>query len=282
MLASIVKDLEIKVKDCKDWGAGRLVTVIANTMKNGQPDPGWTVMYKWISVSGLNAVDLAFPQISTPTSKGVPPGVYSVYATKQVGNSDGKNSTGNGIGLSEPESEMRDHGAVSTPTVKSEPHEPARFAAFAKFFKAYMGTAAVVTACLPIPVASLHLIPTYAAQEKFLSTYTSMFCFLMLGYLFYVRHWVGRLMFFTRADGRIRLRGFLAFLPLVLIAGSLSLVALYHHYLYAVTDRLHPARRAEQHQGHPGFGGLPGRFPTACSSRSAIWECSAPPSRPSS
>jgi hypothetical protein len=126
---------------------------------------------------------------------------------------------------------MRDHGAVSTPTVKSEPHEPARFAAFANFFKAYMGTAAVVTACLPIPVAALHLIPTYAAQEKFLSTYTSMFCFLMLGYLFYVRHWVGRLMFFTRADGRIRLRGFLAFLPLVLIAGSLSLVALYHHYL---------------------------------------------------
>ena len=86
VLASIAKDLDIKVKDCKDWGAGRLVTVIASTIKNGQPDPGWTVMYKWISVSGLNAVDLAFPQISTPTSKGVPPGVYSVYATKQVGN----------------------------------------------------------------------------------------------------------------------------------------------------------------------------------------------------
>lgn len=86
VLASIAKDLEIKVKDCKDWGAGRLVTVIANTIKNGQPDPGWTVMYKWVSVSGLNSMDLAFPQISTPTSKGVPPGVYSLYATKQVGN----------------------------------------------------------------------------------------------------------------------------------------------------------------------------------------------------
>ncbi len=85
VLASIAKDLEIKVKDCKDWGAGRLVTVVASTLKNGQPDPGWTVMYKWVSVSGLNAMDLAFPQISTPTSKGVPPGVYSVYATKQVG-----------------------------------------------------------------------------------------------------------------------------------------------------------------------------------------------------
>jgi hypothetical protein len=93
VLASIAKDLEIKVKDCKDWGAGRLVTVIANTVKNGQPDPGWTVMYKWVSVSGLNALDLAFPQVSTPTSKGVPPGVYSVYATKQVGNATVKTPT---------------------------------------------------------------------------------------------------------------------------------------------------------------------------------------------
>ena len=85
VLASIAKDLEVKVKDCKDWGAGRLVTVIASTVKNGQPDPGWTVMYKWVSVSGLNSMELAFPKISTPTTQGVPPGIYSVYATKQLG-----------------------------------------------------------------------------------------------------------------------------------------------------------------------------------------------------
>ncbi len=104
-------------------------------------------------------------------------------------------------------------------------------AAFAKFFKAYMGTASVVTASLPIPVAALHLIPTYAAQEKFLSTYTSLFCFLMLAYLFYIRHWLGRLMFSTRRDGQVVFRSFLAFVPLLLILASLSLVALYHYYL---------------------------------------------------
>ncbi len=87
VLTSIAKDLEIKVKDCKDWGAGRLVTVIASTLKDGQPDPGWTVMYKWVSVSGLNSLELSFPKVSTPTSQGVPPGIYSVYATKQVGSS---------------------------------------------------------------------------------------------------------------------------------------------------------------------------------------------------
>ena len=87
VLASIANDLHIKVTDCRKWGAGRLITVIANTVKNGQPDAGWTVMYKWVSVSGLSSAPLSFPQISTPTSKAVPPGVYSVYATKQVGDS---------------------------------------------------------------------------------------------------------------------------------------------------------------------------------------------------
>ncbi len=85
VLESIAEDLHIKVVDCKAWGAGRLITVIANTVKDGQPDAGWTVMYKWVSVSGLNSAELSFPKISTPTSKAVPPGVYAVYATKQVG-----------------------------------------------------------------------------------------------------------------------------------------------------------------------------------------------------
>src|SRR5271167_3599042 len=126
---------------------------------------------------------------------------------------------------------MRDTGAISAVASRSEPHEPVRFAAFARFFKAYMGTAAVVTASLPIPVAAFHLIPTYASQEKFLSTYTSLVCFLMLAYLFYIRHWLGRLMFYTRPDGHVVLRSFLAFVPLVLILSSLGLVALYHYYL---------------------------------------------------
>jgi hypothetical protein len=85
VLESIANDLHIKVVDCRAWGAGRLITVIANTVKNGQPDPGWTVMYKWVSVSGLNSSELSFPQASTPTSKALPPGMYSLYATKQVG-----------------------------------------------------------------------------------------------------------------------------------------------------------------------------------------------------
>ena len=126
---------------------------------------------------------------------------------------------------------MRNPSPITQATGSSEPQTPARLASFAKFFKAYMGTASVVTASLPIPVAALHLIPTYAAQEKFLSVYTSLFCFLMLAYLFYIRHWLGRLMFSTRPDGHVVLRSFLAFVPLALILSSLGLVALYHYFL---------------------------------------------------
>ncbi len=85
VLVGITNDLVIKLDDCREWGMGRLVTVVANTLRNGQPDPGWTVIYKWVSVSGLDSTELSFPQISTPTSKAVPPGIYSIYATKQVG-----------------------------------------------------------------------------------------------------------------------------------------------------------------------------------------------------
>ena len=126
---------------------------------------------------------------------------------------------------------MRHISAVSSPDVSSQPHEPARFAAFAQFFKAYMGTASVVTASLPIPVSAFHLIPTYDAQTRFLSTYTSLFCFLMLGYIFYIRHSLGRLMFFTKPDGHVGIRAFVSAVPLLLILSSLGLIFLYHHYL---------------------------------------------------
>jgi len=126
---------------------------------------------------------------------------------------------------------MRDTGAINAVTSTSKSPEPMRFAAFAGFFKAYMGTASVVTASLPIPVAAFHLIPTYEAQARFLSTYTSLFCFLLLAYLFYVRHWLGRLMFYTKPDGDVTLRRFVSLVPLLLILASLGLVFLYHHYL---------------------------------------------------
>lgn len=107
------------------------------------------------------------------------------------------------------------------------PTEPKRIQAFARFFKSYMSVSSVVTASLPIPVTAMQLIPTYAAQTRFLSTYTSLFCFLLLAFLFYSRHALARAMFRKRGSGLI------AVAPLVLIVASLSVVFAYHATLDA-------------------------------------------------
>jgi hypothetical protein len=107
------------------------------------------------------------------------------------------------------------------------PIEPKRIQAFARFFKSYMSVSSVVTASLPIPVTAMQLIPTYAAQTRFLSTYTSLFCFLLLAFLFYSRHALARAMFRKRGSGLI------AVAPLLLIAASLTIVFAYHVVLDA-------------------------------------------------
>ena len=125
----------------------------------------------------------------------------------------------------------------------NQPLEPARVRAFAHFFKRYMSISSVVTASLPIPVTALHVIPTFAVQTKVLSTYTPLFCFLILGFIFYNRHQLARLMFpeyFVRpriTDVRILnlmltiRRNFIVFFPLVLIVLSLFCVFRYHEIL---------------------------------------------------
>jgi hypothetical protein len=86
---------------------------------------------------------------------------------------------------------QNDHPASSL----GGPSEPTRVKTFANFFKNYMSISAVVAAALPIPVTSFHLIPTYHAQTSLLATYTSLFCFLLLGLIFYSRHTLARVMF---------------------------------------------------------------------------------------
>jgi len=85
VLISIINDLVMKVEDCREWGMGRMVSVTANTTKDGKPDAGWTVLYKWMSIGGLGVLEQSFPQVSTPTAKALPPGMYSLYARRQSG-----------------------------------------------------------------------------------------------------------------------------------------------------------------------------------------------------
>lgn len=109
------------------------------------------------------------------------------------------------------------------------PQRAIRVHTFASFFKNYMSVSSVVVASLPIPIASLHLIKTYSAQTKMFSVYTSLFCFLILGFIFFSRHSLGRIMF---ADNNARaMRLLLSSLPLALILASFLMVYSYQNLL---------------------------------------------------
>ena len=103
------------------------------------------------------------------------------------------------------------------------PREPARLKAFSQFFKNYMSLAAVVTASMPIPVSTMKLIPAFAAQSKFLSVYASLFCFLVLAFLFQCRHSLARWMFVESSGRRL-----VTLLPLMLILCALGCAFAYH------------------------------------------------------
>lgn len=120
------------------------------------------------------------------------------------------------------------------------PTDPRRVRAFASFFKNYMSVSSVVVAALPIPVTSMGALPTFADERLVLSTYTSLFCFLTLGFLFYMRHSFARGMFpdfavlyrskrSTRGSTFISI--ILRILPLLLIFASAGLAIAYHEGL---------------------------------------------------
>ncbi|HUS11113.1 MAG TPA: hypothetical protein VMZ30_11670 [Pyrinomonadaceae bacterium] len=104
------------------------------------------------------------------------------------------------------------------------PTSPRRLRAFGGYFKGY-ASLALTTAALPVPTGTLALIPTYQFQTKLLPTLASVFCFLTLAFLFYLRHRLARLMFprhFDRYSTFARFnRAFVRFLPLALVVGSI-------------------------------------------------------------
>lgn len=124
------------------------------------------------------------------------------------------------------------------PSVKAEPADPTRVRAFAIFFKRYMSISTIVVAALPIPVTSMGLIPTFSAQTKLLSVYASLFCFLTLGLIFYLRHQLARIMFHehyfgTRGSQWVKFlrAGLIGLFPLLLITASIVSVFQYNDVL---------------------------------------------------
>lgn len=113
--------------------------------------------------------------------------------------------------------------------------KPHSLDSFARFYKRYLNVWSVAAAALPVPVTSLHVIPTYEAQRPFLMLYTSLFCFLLLGFAFYSRHAIARGLAPKRAGGFAHAA--LLLLPGVFILATFGFILAYHWTLQlSLTD----------------------------------------------
>ncbi|HEY1895922.1 MAG TPA: hypothetical protein VGG62_06605 [Terracidiphilus sp.] len=116
---------------------------------------------------------------------------------------------------------------------QSVPAKSTRLAGFANFFKGYMSVSTIVAAAIPIPVGSLKLIPVFSQQRGFLTVYASLFCFLLLAFVFSIRHRLAGPMFAKGPAGAL-----IAALPFVFIVLTLGSVIAYHAVLLESIEQL--------------------------------------------
>src|SRR4051794_31340754 len=74
---------DVKFRDCYLHGMGRLVWVSVVTSKAAVPDAGWTVYFRWVTVSDIQTYESAFPTTSTPAVDTLPPSIYKLRAQKK-------------------------------------------------------------------------------------------------------------------------------------------------------------------------------------------------------
>lgn len=117
-------------------------------------------------------------------------------------------------------------------------NQPSRMNKFARFFRGYMGSAPIFAAALPIPVTAGKIIPTYQEHTSFLTAYCSMFCFLIVAFVFYRRHRVGTYLRPENWGRRSRIVGrfMMSWLPLVSIVLTALSIVVYHATLYTSLD----------------------------------------------
>lgn len=83
VMIGVINDLTLKSQDCILHGMGRTLSFRVKTMRGQTPERGWTVYFKWLTVSSLETQEIAFPKTSTPAFNDLPPGFYRIRAEKR-------------------------------------------------------------------------------------------------------------------------------------------------------------------------------------------------------
>jgi hypothetical protein len=128
--------------------------------------------------------------------------------------------------------------------LRSEPEviDPVRIRTFATFFRNYMSISTIVVAALPIPVTYFRALPIYPDLSQILTVITPLFCFLILAFVFFIRHGLARLMFIDvvlaqkRSHVTMTMAVVISFIPLILIASSFMLLMEYLQVYFTFRD----------------------------------------------
>jgi hypothetical protein len=83
VLDSVRKDIAVKAEDCRRFGMGRRVPVSVKTVRGDQVEHGWQVFYKWSCAGPLQPSEIRAPNLTSPASMELPPGVYYFRAEKK-------------------------------------------------------------------------------------------------------------------------------------------------------------------------------------------------------
>jgi len=83
VLDSVRKDIAVKAEDCRRFGMGRRVPVSVKTVRGDQVEHGWQVFYKWSCAGPLQPAEIRAPNLTSPASMELPPGVYYFRAEKK-------------------------------------------------------------------------------------------------------------------------------------------------------------------------------------------------------
>lgn len=83
VLDSVLKDIAVKAEDCRRFGMGRKVPVSIKTVRVNQTENGWQVFYKWSCAGPLQPEEIRVPNLTSPATVELPPGVYAFRAEKK-------------------------------------------------------------------------------------------------------------------------------------------------------------------------------------------------------
>jgi len=85
IVKSVAADVELKSRDCYQFGHGRRVSLEIRTMRGNVEEGGWQIFYRWLPPNNLpvQTMQMSFPEPSSPSKWDLPVGMYEFHIEKR-------------------------------------------------------------------------------------------------------------------------------------------------------------------------------------------------------